>query len=435
MLIIIIKDMKTLFKNARILKMTDENILIGNLLVKDDRIAYIGKELPNNKDIDEVIECNGNIIMPGFKNAHTHSAMSFLRSKTDDHTLQDWLFNVVLPREALLQPGDVYEMAKISYLEYLTSGITACFDQYYSPLESAKAAEEMGMRIVLLGTYNKEFDSVQKLVDFYLSVNGKDGLVRYCLGVHAEYTLGEGELEKVVEACHILKAPFYTHISETEKEVKECIAKRGMTPVAYFEKMGAFDYGGGGYHCCWFTDDDIEIYKRHNCSVVTCPGSNTKLASGIAPICKYLQKGLNVAIGTDGPASNNSLDMFKEMTLTYALQKVTLKDPTALPAFELLKMATVNGAKAMGLTDADVLEVGKKADIIELDLSRPNMQPLNNIVNNIVYSGSKENVILTMINGKILYRNGKFIISENINDIYDKCAKIGERIEKGLLEK
>lgn len=435
MLIIIIKDMKTLFKNARILKMTDENILIGNLLVKDDRITYIGKELPNDKDIDEVIECNGNIIMPGFKNAHTHSAMSFLRSKTDDHTLQDWLFNVVLPREALLQPGDVYEMAKISFLEYLTSGITACFDQYYSPLESAKAAEEMGMRIVLLGTYNKEFDSVQKLVDFYRSVNDKDGLVRYCLGVHAEYTLGEGELEKVVEACHILKAPFYTHISETEKEVKECIAKRGMTPVAYFEKMGAFDYGGGGYHCCWFTDDDIEIFKRRNCSVVTCPGSNTKLASGIAPICKYLQKGLNVAIGTDGPASNNSLDMFKEMTLTYALQKVTLKDPTALPAFELLKMATVNGAKAMGLTDADVLEVGKKADIIELDLSRPNMQPLNNIVNNIVYSGSKENVILTMINGKILYHNGKFMINENINDIYDKCAKIGERIEKGLLEK
>ena len=219
MLIIIIKDMKTLFKNARILKMTDENILIGNLLVKDDRIAYIGEDLPKDKDIDEVIDCRGNVIMPGFKNAHTHSAMSFLRSKTDDHTLQDWLFNVVLPREALLQPGDVYEMAKISYLEYLTSGVTACFDQYYSPFESAKAAEEMGMRIVLLGTYNKEFDSVQKLVDFYHSFNDKDGLVRYCLGVHAEYTLGEGELEKVVEACHILKAPFYTHICETEKEV------------------------------------------------------------------------------------------------------------------------------------------------------------------------------------------------------------------------
>ena len=424
--------MKTLFKNARILKMTDENIIIGHLLVKDDRIAYIGETLPEDKDIDEVIECNGNVIMPGFKNAHTHSAMSFLRSKTDDHTLQDWLFNVVLPREALLQPGDVYEMAKISFLEYLTSGITACFDMYYNPLESAKAAEEMGMRITLCGTYNNNFDFVKQM---YRKYNSKDGLVRYCLSVHAEYTLGEGELEHIAEACHELHAPFFAHISETEKEVKECIAKHGMTPVAYFEKMGVFDYGGGGYHCCWFTDEDIEVFKRHNCTVVTCPGSNTKIASGIAPICKFLQNGIRVAIGTDGPASNNSLDMFKEMTLTYALQKVTLRDPTALPAFELLKMATVNGAIAMGLKDCDVLEVGKKADIIELDLSRPNMQPINNVINNIVYSGSKENVKLTMINGKILYRDGKFLVNENINDIYDKCAKIGERIEKGLLEK
>ena len=427
--------MKTLFKNARILKMTDENIIIGNLLVKDDRITYIGEKLPEDKDIDEVIDCKGNVIMPGFKNAHTHSAMTFLRSKTDDHSLQDWLFNVVLPREACLKPGDVYEMAKIAFLEYLTSGITACFDMYYSAPESAKAAEEMGMRVVLVGTYNKEFDTLEKLTNVYRSFNDKNGLVRYCYGVHAEYTLGEGELEHIVEACHALKAPMFTHICETEKEVRECIEKRGMTPVAYFEKMGAFDYGGGGYHCCYFTDEDIEIFKRHNCFVVTCPGSNTKLASGIAPICKYLQKGLKVAIGTDGPASNNSLDMFKEMTLTYALQKVSLKDPTALPAFELLKMATVNGALAMGLNDSDVLEVGKKADIIEIDLHQPNMQPINNVINNIVYSGSKQNVILTMIDGKILYRNGEFLIDEDVESIYDKVTKIGERIEKDLLGK
>ena len=339
----------------------------------------------------------------------------------------------VLPREACLKPGDVYEMAKIAFLEYLTSGITACFDMYYSAPESAKAAEEMGMRIVLVGTYNKEFDTLEKLTNVYRSFNDKNGLVRYCYGVHAEYTLGEGELEHIVEACHALKAPMFTHICETEKEVKECIEKRGMTPVAYFEKMGAFDYGGGGYHCCYFSDEDIEIFKRHNCFVVTCPGSNTKLASGIAPICKYLQKGLKVAIGTDGPASNNSLDMFKEMTLTYALQKVSLKDPTALPAFELLKMATVNGARAMGLNDSDVLEVGKKADLIEIDLSRPNMQPLNNIVNNIVYSGSKENIKMTMINGKILYRDGKFFTKEKPSTIYKRCQKIAERIEKELL--
>ena len=412
--------------------MIDDKVIFANIVIEDDRIKYIGDKIDNYKPFDVVYDCEGNVIMPGFKNAHTHSAMTFLRSKTDDTSLQDWLFGSVLPREDHLKENDVYELSKIAFLEYLTSGITACFDQYYFPMSTAKAAQEMGMRVVLLGTYNKEFDLVQKLCDIYHKLNDKDGLVKYCLGVHAEYTLGEGELEKVVEACHLLKAPFYTHISETEKEVRECYEKRGMSPVQYFEKMGAYYYGGGGYHCCYFSDEDIQIFKKHGCSVVTCPGSNTKLASGIAPISKYLENGLNVAIGTDGPASNNSLDMFKEMTLVYALQKVSLKDPSALSAFEVLKMATVNGARAMGLYDSDVLDVGKKADLIEIDLSKPNMQPINNIINNIVYAGSKDNIKMTMINGKILYKNGKFYTKEKPAKIYEKCQKISERIEKEL---
>ena len=421
--------MKTLLKNARILKMTDDQITLGNLVIDNDRIAYIGENYESFGPFDIVRDCKGNVIMPGFKNAHTHSAMTFLRSKADDMSLQNWLFGHVVPREKLLKKRDVRELAKIAFLEYLTSGITACFDQYYFPIESGKAAEQIGMRIVLLGTYNKNFD----LVDLYHQFNDKDGLVKYCFGVHAEYTLMEGELEKVVDACHQLKAPFFAHISETQKEVKQCLKKKGVTPVAFFEKMGAYDYGGGGYHCCYFTDDDIEIYKRHNCYVVTCPGSNTKLASGIAPITKYLERGLKIAIGTDGPASNNCLDMFKEMQLLFSLQKVSLKDPSALPAFEILKMATVNGAHAMGLNDSDVLEVGKKADLIEIDLSRPNMQPLNNIINNIVYSGSKENIKMTMIDGKILYRDGKFFTKEKPSTIYKRCQKITERIEKEFL--
>ena len=412
--------------------MIDDKVIFANIVIEDDRIKYIGDKIDKYKPFDVVYDCEGNVIMPGFKNAHTHSAMTFLRSKTDDTSLQDWLFGSVLPREDHLKENDVYELSKIAFLEYLTSGITACFDQYYFPMSTAKAAQEMGMRVVLLGTYNKEFDLVQKLCDIYHKLNDKDGLVKYCLGVHAEYTLGEGELEKVVEACHLLKAPFYTHISETEKEVRECYEKRGMSPVQYFEKMGAYYYGGGGYHCCYFSDEDIQIFKKHGCSVVTCPGSNTKLASGIAPISKYLENGLNVALGTDGPASNNSLDMFKEMTLVYALQKVSLKDPSALPAFEVLKMATVNGARAMGLYDSDVLDVGKKADLIEIDLSKPNMQPINNIINNIVYAGSKDNIKMTMINGKILYKNGKFYTKEKPAKIYEKCQKISERIEKEL---
>ena len=420
--------MKTLLKNARLLKMDKEEIIYSSLVIKDDRIIYIGDDFDQFGPFDIVRNCHGNVIMPGFKNAHTHSAMTFLRSKADDETLHDWLFNTVLPREELLTGEDIYELAKIAYLEYLTSGITACFDQYYQPLCSAKAAEEMGMRIVLLGTYNKNVD----IIKLYHELNDKDGLVKYCFGVHAEYTLAEGELENVVEACHKTKSPFFVHISETQKEVDDCLAKRGITPVAFFEKMGAYDYGGGGYHCCFFNDDDIEIYKRHDCTVVTCPGSNTKLASGIAPISKYLEKGLRVAIGTDGPASNNSLDMFKEMTLVYSLQKVTNKDPKAVPAFEVLKMATVNGAKAMGLIDCDILEVGKKADIIEIDLSKPNMQPINNVITNIVYSGSKENIKMTMINGKILYDSGKFFVKEKPSKIYKKCQKITERIERDI---
>lgn len=424
--------MKTLLKNARILKMTDEKIITGSIVVNDSRIEYIGDDFASFGPFDVVRDCKNNLLMPGFKNAHTHSAMSFLRSKADNLALQDWLFKIIFPREEQLRPKDVYELAKVSYLEYLTSGITACFDQYYFPLESGKAAEEMGMRIVLLGTYNKVNNLVPRLCELYHQLNDKDGLVRYCIGVHAEYTLGEGELEKVVEALHLLKSPFYVHISETEREVKECYEKRGMSPVAFFEKMGAYDYGGGGYHCCHFSDDDIKIFKRHNCSIVTCPGSNSKLASGVAPIAKYLENGLNVAIGTDGPASNNSLDMFKEMTLLYSLHNLKLKSSVSIPAFEILKMATVNGAKAMGLADCDVLEVGKKADIIEIDLSRPNMQPINNIINNIVYSGSKENIKMTMINGKILYRDGKFFVKERPSSIYRKCEKIGQRIERAV---
>lgn len=421
--------MRTLLKNARILKMTGEDIFFSSIVIENDRITYIGEAYDKYGPFDIVRDCKGNLLMPGFKNAHAHSAMTFLRSKADDLKLQEWLFGVVLPREEKFRKNDVYELAKLAYLEYLTSGITACFDQYYFPLESGRAAEEMGMRIVLLGTYNKNNVDLPGLFN---RINSQNGLVRYCFGVHAEYTLEKGELEKVMEATHEMRSPFFAHICETEKEVKECYERRGMSPVAFFEKMGAYDYGGGGYHCIYFSDEDIEIFKRHNCSVVTCPGSNTKLASGIAPICKYLERGLNVAIGTDGPASNNSLDMFKEMTLLYSLQKISMKDASALPAYEVLKMATVNGAKAMGLMDSDVLEVGKKADIIEIDLSRPNMQPINNIVTNIVYSGSKENVKMTMINGRILYKDGKFFTKEKPSTIYRKCQKICERIEKAV---
>lgn len=424
--------MTTLLTNARILKMDDTPIFIGNIVIKDKTIVYIGEDYQRFGPFDLVHDCEGNVLMPGFKNAHTHNAMTFLSSKTDDLMLQDWLFNAVFPREALLKEDDVYHLSKVAFLEMLTSGITACFDQYYFPLSTGRAAEEIGFKVLLLGTYNKlyGYDEIKK---FYLNMNANsDSVVRYCFGIHAEYTCSDEELEIIQKLVHELKAPFYTHISETASEVEACMKNRGMSPVEYFDSKGLFDYGGGGYHCIYFTDKDIEIFKKHNCSIVTCPGSNTKLASGIAPLYRYKEEGLNIAIGTDGPASNNCLDFFKEMTLVTGLQKLITKDPTAFPAYEVLKMATVNGAKAMGMDDADILEVGKKADIIEIDLNKPNMQPLNNIVNNIVYSGSKDNIKMTMINGKILYLDKKFHVGEDVELIYKKCQEVTDRIDSEI---
>lgn len=426
--------MKTLLKNAKILKMDDTPIFEGAIVIEDAKIIYIGQDYQKYGPFDVERDCLGNALMPTFKNAHTHNAMTFLSSKTDDLVLQEWLFNAVFPREKLLKPDDVYHMSKVAYLEMLSSGIGACFDQYYFPLSTAKAAEELSFRTVLLGTYNNLY-GYKELKNLYKSFNSNpNSVVRYCFGIHAEYTCSEEEMDIISKLVHELKAPFYTHLCETEKEVKECYERHGMSPVQYLDSKGLFDYGGGGYHCIYLSEEDIEIFKKHNLTIVTCPGSNTKLASGIAPLYKYKQAGLNIAIGTDGPASNNCLDFFKEMTLVTGLQKLIAKDPTVFPAYEVLKMATVNGAIAMGLGDADILEVGKKADIIEIDLNRPNMQPLNNIVNNIVYSGSKDNIKMTMINGRILYLDREFIIQESIEDIYKKCQQDTDRIDKELIK-
>ena len=424
--------MKTLLKNAKILTMVSDEIIEGDIVITDNKISYIGKNGDQFSPFDIIRDIEGNALMPGFKNAHTHSAMTFLRSKTDDHDLQDWLFNNVIPRENFLTEEDVYALDKIAFLEYLTSGITACFDQYYFPMGTARAAEEMGMRVVLLGTYNSLYGK-KELKEIYHHFNDKDGLVKYCFGIHAEYTVPDDELEIMNEIIHEEKAMFFTHISETEKEVKDCINNRGVSPVKFLIDKGVYDFGGGGYHCVHFSAEDALLFKKHNLTVVTCPGSNTKLASGVAPIQKYFDLGINIAIGTDGPASNNCLDMFKEMSLVFSLSKVTTKDPKSLNAFAILKMATVNGAKAMGLEHNGTLEVGNYADIIEIDLSRPNMQPINNIVNNIVYSGSKDNIKMTMIDGKILYADRKFYINEDINKIYADCQEITKRIDNQFL--
>lgn len=425
--------------NAKILTMREgEEIFEGEVWVQGDRILYIGKgEIPDDiyadmpgKCIiwDREIDCKKNLLMPGFKNAHTHSGMTLLRSFADDLPLDEWLNNKIFPIEAKMTAQDIYELSRLAVLEYLTSGITAVFDMYLTPESIADAFDNMGMRCVQVGAVNNFSQSPEMVEELYQKLNNKSPLQSYMLGFHAEYTCSKALLEQMAGLAHKYKAPVFTHLAETEKEVSGCLERYGMTPLAFLDSLGMFDYGGGGYHCVHMTREDISIMSRKGLYAVTNPGSNTKLASGIAPVSDFLKAGVKVAIGTDGPASNNCLDMFREMFLVTGLAKLREKDASAVDAMEVLKMATVNGAHAMGLKDADILAKGKLADLIMIDLNQPNMKPQNNIPKNLVYSGSKQNVAMTMIGGEILYEKGSFYTKEKPEYIYEKTDFILQRI-------
>lgn len=369
------------------------------------------------------IDLHGNLLMPGFKDAHTHSPMTFLRSYADDMPLQDWLYKQVFPMEAKLTSEMIYHFTKLAVLEYLTSGITASFDMYVEPEANARANLEMGFRTVLCGTLNDFKDSIETLEGFYRKYNQYHPLISYQLGFHAEYTTSEGLLRDLAALAGQYRAPVYTHLSETAAEVAGCEERYGSSPVKTLAEMGLWEYGGGGFHCVHVSEEDMDIIKEKGIYVVTNPASNAKLASGIAPICAMLEREIPLAIGTDGPASNNCLDMFREMFLVTGLAKLREQNAAACPAEAVLKMATAGGAAAMGLKDCDCIAEGKQADLIVIDLHQPNMQPEHNLVKNLVYSGSKQNVLLTMVAGRILYENGQFFTGENPEQIYEEVKK------------
>ena len=416
------------FKNGRVLTMCN-GIEIENseVWVDGDKISFVG--IPDAEKLKTVafereIDLEGNLLMPSFKNAHTHSAMTFLRSFADDMPLQDWLFKQVFPMEAKLKGEDIYWLSKLAILEYLTSGVTANFDMYFEHEDYIKAHIESGFRTVLCGSVSGDASNAQRLENYYNKFNGINPLVSYRLGFHAEYTADFELMQAVAELAEKYKAPVSVHNSETAKEVAECIDKYGKTPTELFDSLGIYNYGGAGFHCVHFTENDMDIFKNRGVYAVTCPGSNSKLASGIAPLCKMAEKGVSLAVGTDGPASNNCLDMFREMFLMTALQKIRQNDAAAFSADKVLYAATTGSAKAMGLDNCTDISVGKQADLIVIDLNQPNMQPLNNIGKNLVYSGSKQNVKMTMCAGKILYENGYFHVNEEADRIYAKANEI-----------
>ncbi|MEG1609007.1 MAG: amidohydrolase, partial [Clostridia bacterium] len=399
--------MKTRIFNAIIL--SGNELVKGELHIENDRITYIGdgedcdcvdtaqnaerdcnlcdKQATFGKNSwDKEINANGNLVAPSFKNAHAHSPMTFLRSYADDLPLQSWLFEKVFPNEAKLTDDDCYWLTRLSVLEYLSSGMSVASDMYFHLDAIADACIDSGFRNVILEgiSESNKVGLVERLDNGKKNLDKKGGLVEYRLGLHAEYTNSLDNIKAIVEYSKLNKMPLFTHISETKKEVEECRGRYGVTPIELIDSLGGWDNGGTVYHCVHPNDEDLKILASKKVAVVTCPSSNLKLASGIAPICKMLDLGINVAVGTDGAASNNAQDMFREMFLATALQKVALGMADALPANVVLDMATKNGALAMNLEDLDCLAVGKIADLVVIDLAQPNMQPIHNIVKNIV---------------------------------------------------
>ncbi len=413
--------------NGKVLTLNDDTeIQDKELWIDEGMILYIGPPQADHPVFDREVDLKGGLVMPGFKNAHAHSAMTFLRSFADDLPLQSWLFDKVFPLEAKLTPYDIYALTKLAILEYLAGGITSAFDMYYKREAFARASIECGFRMVLCGALAAGDDWSVGDSDCE-KFNRMDPLISYIPGIHAEYTANTDLLAYMKGLTERFKKPFFTHNSETKSEVEGCIERHGCTPTVLFENYGLFEYGGGGFHCTHMSDEDLDIFRRRGLWAVTCPASNAKLASGIADIEKMRALGINLAIGTDGPASNNALNMFREMYLVCVLQKLRSGDAASGDAAEVLRMACSGGALAMGL-DADCIRAGKLADLTVLNMRQPNMLPVLNTVKNIVYSGSNANVRLTMVGGRVLYEDGKFFVGESPEDIYRRAQKVTDAL-------
>lgn len=424
------------------------------LWVRDDRIVYIGQPADEKErecmlrqcrimphGFDREIDCAGDVLMPGFKNAHAHSGMTILRSVADDLPLAEWLHEQIFPREALLTEQDMKTLTKLAVMEYVSGGVTAVFDMYLKPDEIAEAFIETGMRCVQCGTVNNFTHSAAQLEDYYLRLNQKHPLMGYRLGFHAEYTTDRKLLEQVAALAAKYRAPVYMHLSETEKEVAECRQRYGMSPVVFLASIGMFEYGGAGYHCVHVSHEDMEILAAKGVGVVTNPASNMKLVSGIAPIRELLERGICVALGTDGPASNNGLDMFREMYLLSVLAKYREQDPAAVSPMRILTMAAGNGARMMGLSECISLKEGAKADMIRIDMKQPEMRPMHGMPGgllcpsrfaaNLVYSGSKRDVRMTMVDGRILYEDGGYHLNVDQDALYADVERIADRVVYG----
>ncbi|MBP9988243.1 MAG: amidohydrolase [Ruminococcus sp.] len=427
--------MKTLLKNTDILlKNKDEYFVMKNafLGIEDDKIIYISEKEPDEK-FDYNKDMSGKLIMPGLYNCHNHCPMVLLRGVGSDLPLNEWLFNTVFPIEDRLTPDIIYAGSQLAIMEMLAGGTVSFSDMYFEPHRTIEAVAQSGMKANITRPV-QSFDPtetpeqsfrIKEAIELYDKYNNySDGRVLVDFCIHAEYTCTPVIAKAFIDMCNERKGLMHIHVSETQKEHIECIEKYGKTPTQWFNDMGAFDSSAFLAHCVEVNDDDIEILKEKNVSVVHNPTSNMKLGSGFARIPYMIERGINVALGTDGAASNNNLNMFEEMHLSSLIHNGCMRDATVMNADTVISLATVNGARLQRRNDSGEIKVGNKADIIAIDLNKPHLIPALDEKSLITYSAQASDVCMTMVDGQILYENGEYktIDSEKVYYEFGKAV-------------
>lgn len=404
--------MKTCIKNGYIITVDKyDTCLSGCVHIEDGIITYVGSEKDAPVTDGRVIDAKGGIIAPGFINTHTHVPMTLFRGAADDMQLMDWLQQKIWPAEEKLDDQAVYWGTMLAIAELVSGGVTCFSDMYNFNGVIARAADESGIRaLVAAAVIDIDGGGERRLKaaeEFFESVKDYKR-VDAAIGPHAEYTVSSELFRKVRDMALRLGSRVHVHISETKGEHADCISRHGKTPIALLDSLGVTDAPVMAAHCVWVEDNDIEIMAQKGVSVMSCPGSNLKLGSGIARTAAMLKSGVNVSCATDGAASNNNLSMMEEMTLFALLQKGVNLDASLIPAKTALRAATINGAKALGIDGiTGSIEVGKQADIIIISTDGFRYCPDTDLVNHLVYSGSDADVMLTMVGGDILYENGE----------------------------
>ena len=423
--------MKTLITNAYVLDMLGDepDIKKSDILIEDNIIVKMERDL-SEEVVDEKINAKNMVVMPGLVNTHTHLAMSIFRGYKDDRKLMDWLENAIFPVEDKLESEDIYWNSYLSCLEMLRSGTTTCNDMYFGMNKVIEAIENTGLRALVAWSMTDDSirDKVEKTREYAKKYNVPGSRIKVITSPHAPYSCNPDTIKLCVDLAKELNTGLHIHLSETldeEETIRERYNKRG---TEYLNDLGVFDVPVILAHGIYISDSDIEILKNVKGGIAHNPISNCKLSSGICDVVKLRRNGINVGLGTDGIGSTTTLDMFEEMKTAAYLQKVNTMEPTSIKAYDILKMATIEGAKVLGLDDEiGTLEPGKKADMIFIRTDKLHLCPDNDVCTNIVYSANGSDVDTVMIDGKIIMQNRKMINLDE-KEVMRQVKKIAKRL-------